>query len=930
VNQTPSPPQAPRLGSAADVVMPVPTSQFSEFGPGQVEQSICDRFEQQVRKYPQRPAVKTARHGLTYEALNRSANLLARAVLSQCGQGAPPVAFLLEHGAPQLVAMFGILKAGKIYAALDASLFPPAQLAAMLNDLQAGALVTDNANLALAREVSRGARPLVNLDALDAGLADTDVGLSLAPDSPALILFTSGSTGQLKGVLHSHRNVLHYTRMPTNGMHIAAADRLALLSSCSFAGSLSSIFPALLNGAALFPFDLQGSGLVSLAHWLREQEITIYSSVTSVFRRLVGTLTGAESFPSLRIISLGGEPVTRKDAELYRKHFGPHCLLATGLAATEIMTVAGHLLDRETPVSGLRVPLGYAVPESAVLLLADDGSEVGPNEVGEIAVRSRYLALGYWRDPELTRAAFRPDPETGVRTYRMGDMGLLRADGCLEYRGRKDLQVKVRGYRVDVAEIETALLEVEGVKEAVVVGREDGAGGRRLVAYVVPTTRPAPSVRALRTALWASLPAYMVPSAFVFLDALPITPTGKVHRQALPEPDSSRPALDSAYEAPRDFLELALTELWEDYLHVRPVGIRDNFFELGGDSLLAVGMLTEVERLCGRKPPPDILLTALTVHRLADALLEQAGGPAPAPVQGGDPWERFFVLRREAAGGVLPGDAREKPAGTSLVAIQPEGTRRPLFLVHAALGGLVYYYRPLARCLGPDQPLYGLQQPSIEGSADPLTRVEEMAAHYLKEVRKVQAEGPYLLGGYCSGGFVAYEMARQLHALGQRTTLLVLIDSRQIWPGSAWTFLGQRLAFHLRSMLRLRPTRLPAYVRGRAGAAGYWINSFWRYLSRKYYRMRAKPFPTALRDTVETTNHAVAWYKKRPYAGKVTLFVANDPPVADPTPRGLGWGNCAAGDLEIHLLPAKHHTIMFPPHVDRMAEVLRERLEKAE
>jgi thioesterase domain-containing protein/acyl carrier protein len=411
------------------------------------------------------------------------------------------------------------------------------------------------------------------------------------------------------------------------------------------------------------------------------------------------------------------------------------------LAATECSGICFCVLDDRVPLNGSRVPVGYPFEGTEVLIVDEGGKTLGPGEAGEIVVRSRMLAPGYWRDPEQTAAAFQPDPEgPEVRRYRTGDLGLLRPDGCLEHLGRRDHQVKVRGHRVEPAEVERALLNLGCFQDAVVVGRGARHDSQQLVAYVVGRPGPASSVGGLRKALRENFPDYMIPSAFVRLDTLPLTPNGKVDRQALPAPEAARPALDNDYQPPEDVIEQQLTEVWEDCLNVRPIGAADNFFELGGDSLLALEMLARVEELFGKTVAPETLLGGATLRHLARALLQQAERQTPGPlieVQGGGSGRRFFFLHGNWYGGGL-------------------------------------YCVNLARHLGPKQPFYALQPHGEFGARVPPT-IEEMAADHVRTLLAFQRRGPFLLGGYCNGGLVALEMAHQLFRRGHRLDRVIAI-----------------------------------------------------------------------------------------------------------------------------------------------------------
>ena len=490
-----------------------PTGTFIEFQKAAVEQAVPERFEQQVARYANRLAVKTKSHALTYDELRTAANRVALAILAQRGSAEEPVAVLLEKDVPLLTAMLGVFKAGKIYVPLDPA-YPYARTAQMLADSRASLLVTNNKNISLAYASTTGACTLINLDTLDSQAASEHPDLCISPESLACILYTSGSTGQPKGVVHSHRSLLHIIMRQTNNLHICPEDRVTFLGSCTSIGGMRDTLSALLNGAALLPFDITEAGLESLSSWLRQEEVTIYNSAMPLFRQLAHTLHEDSPFPKLRMIKWGGETLHKSDIDLYRRHFSPDCKVYIAMGCTEMGTATCYLMDKATHLPGQRVPAGYPNDDMEILLLDEAGREVGCNHMGEIAVQSRYLAPGSWQRSDLTQAAFLPDPEGGdKRIYRTGDLGLMRPDGCLMHVGRKDLQVKVRGNRVEVAEIETALLALDGVKEASVILREDQPGNPRLVAYLVPATIPAFPVTTLRRTLARQLPAYMVPAS---------------------------------------------------------------------------------------------------------------------------------------------------------------------------------------------------------------------------------------------------------------------------------------------------------------------------------------------------------------------------------------------------------------------------------
>ncbi|MGH8056371.1 MAG: non-ribosomal peptide synthetase, partial [Candidatus Entotheonellia bacterium] len=552
-----------------------------------------------------------------------AADRVAHAVLAMRGSGEEPVALLLEKDAPLMAAIMGVLKAGKICVMLDPS-FPAARMSAILDDLQAGLMLTNNRHHSLTHEFIQDACHVLNIDTLAPHASMQNPELSISPDALYSIMYTSGSSGVPKGVVHTHRNLLHKVMLYTNCFHIAGNDRLTLLGSPSTGQGITDMFCALLNGASLYPLNIREEGLASLAGWLAQEEITLYHSSATVFRYFVATLTGAEAFPHLRLIKLGSEPVSKKDVELYKKHFPPTCLFVNGLSSTETGFIRYYLIDQATPVHKSIVPVGYAVEDMGIVLLDEDGRPVGDEDMGEITVKSPYLALGYWRRPELTQEAFSPDPDDARRRiYRTGDLGRMQPDGCLEHLGRKDFQVKIRGHRIEVAEIELALLEHAGIKEAVVLARGEGPDDLRLVAYMVAAEAWPPTHSEVRRFLHGRLPDYMLPSAFMWVDALPRTAAGKVDRRALPAPGRARPRLATPMAAPRTSIEASLARMWAEVLGLEEIGIEDDFLELGGHSLSATQIVSRVWKTFQVELALRELLEASTVADMAVVITQR-------------------------------------------------------------------------------------------------------------------------------------------------------------------------------------------------------------------------------------------------------------------------------------------------------------------
>jgi acyl-coenzyme A synthetase/AMP-(fatty) acid ligase/acyl carrier protein len=463
---------------------------------------------------------------------------------------------------------------------------------------------------------------LLNIDDIT-DLPDADPPPRPRPDDLSWVIYTSGSTGRPKGVMQNHRNVLHYMMNYTNGLHICAEDRLTLLYSFSVNGGGHDMFAALFNGAAVCPYDLKAEGFAGLGQWLIDERITIYHSVPTIFRQFAESLTGRKDFPDIRIVRLGGEPVYRRDVNVFKKHFSNDCILVNRLGSTETGSLRMFFLDKETEVPNNLVPVGYAVDDNDILLLDDVGAQVAGDE-GEIAVRTRYVSPGYWRRPDLTADSFFDDPadEKG-KIYRTGDLGRMLPDGCLLHLGRKEFFVKIRGYRVELDEIEMTLMEFPGIKDVVVTALNNNSGDERLVAYVVPKTAPGPNVSEMRRFLADKLPDYMIPTTFITLNALPLTDTLKVDRKALPEPKGLRPQVAVSYAPPRNSVEEALAKIWAEVLNLDQVGIHDNFFDLGGHSLAATRVISRVVQTFSLDELPiTVFFDSPTVAEMAKVIVE--------------------------------------------------------------------------------------------------------------------------------------------------------------------------------------------------------------------------------------------------------------------------------------------------------------------
>ncbi|MBR8840738.1 MAG: amino acid adenylation domain-containing protein, partial [Stigonema ocellatum SAG 48.90 = DSM 106950] len=945
------------LKSRGNVVHP--SNPFITFDKQDIEQSIPVRFDQQVRKYPYNIAVHTKNYHWTYSELNQQANGVAQAIRKQCTSGEERIALLFEHDAPMVAGILGVLKVGKTYIPLDPN-YPSERVVYILEDSQTSAVLTNNKNLDRAQELTRGTIPLINIDDISFtsscerteegeqeispnGFASCFNALNpfgssswgkpprsdclsnalVSPDTVAYILYTSGSTGQPKGVIQNHRNVLHFIRNYTNNLHINDQDRLTLLSSYSFDAAIMDIFAAILNGATLYPINIKEEGFTHLSQWLQQQKITLYHSTPTLYRHFVSTLSGDEKFPQIRLVVLGGEEVVKTDVDLYKEHFSNECLFVNGLGPTESTVTLQYFMNKQTEISRNTVPVGYPVDETEIFLLNEAGEKT--DIYGEIAIRSPYIALGYWHKPNLTQAVFLPDTECGSRRiYRTGDLGRLKPDGSIEFLGRKDFQVKIRGFRIELGEIEAALTQHPSVRETVVMATEDVRGDKHLVAYVVPTQTL--TTDELRHILKQKLPEYMIPSSFVFLDSLPLTPSGKVNRSALKVPDLSTQEPEVTFVAPRDELEQALTQIWSQVLGVQSIGVRDNFFALGGHSLLAVKLFWQIEKKLGKNLPLATLFQWGTVEAQAN-ILRQPENLAPVT-------EATIGIQLEQSDARSLDENSSSPlpifktaSWSSLVPIQPNGSKPPFFCIHAVEGNVLSYY-DLARHMDADQPFYGLQAQGLDGQQAPLTRMEDIASHYIKEIKTIQPKGPYFIGGHCFGGGVAYEMAQQLHRQGEKVALLVMLDAAAP-SGTERLPFRKRVPLHLKNLLQQGPT----YIWQKAKSWLPWLQYMLKHrlvkISSNFYQALEGSVPYDIRRLRirEAHEQASAKYVLQVYPGRVTVLGVEDQLrihgegyIIDPN---FGWSNLAAGGLEIHYVSGDHVSMFTEPHVKVLAEKLQ-------
>lgn len=563
----------------------------------EADRSVHGRFERQAEWNANRNAVEDFDGALTYADLNARANDLAHRLLAMLGEKEEAIGLYLDQSCSFAVALMGSLKARKFYVPMDPG-FPAERNKRMLADAGCKLVITNTHHAGAVSAFTPPDYRIVTLDPHEDPVQTANPGLNIAAERTAYVNFTSGSTGAPKGVIQSHGVVLENNALYIDQFRMSEQDRASSLYTPSVNGAARDTYSALLSGATLCHYPLRERGIAGLANWIEQERITVFATVSSVFRRLVLGIEADRRFPHVRLVKIGGEAVLWRDVDGYLRHFEEASQLSCGLAMTEAGPVTQLFVDKNTRRHGQYVPLGEPVGDKELLLLDERGQAVNGVGAGEIAVRSRYLSPGYFGRDHLTERAFITDPgDPTVRTYRTGDKGERFADGRIEYRGREDWQEKISGFRVDISEVENKLLEIERIREAAVVAYAPVEGEKQLVAHVSLHPAQHTNEAALREQMRAHMPPHMVPRRILIHAELPQTPSGKIDRKSLPNPPERAVAVPAA--SPRSAIETTLQQMWAKELRNPDVGVEDDFFSLGGDSLQATQILLEANERFG-------------------------------------------------------------------------------------------------------------------------------------------------------------------------------------------------------------------------------------------------------------------------------------------------------------------------------------------
>ena len=872
--------------------------------------AIHEIFESEAQRRADSIAVVFEDQDLTYEQLNTRANQLAHH-LRTLGVGPDVlVGLCLNRSLDMVVALLAILKAGGAYIPLDPA-YPKDRIAYIIEDAHAPILLTQQDLLSGFGE--HGAQTvLIDEHWKQIGKNSKDnLGSIAKAGNLAYVIYTSGSTGKPKGVQIEHGSLVNFLKSMGEEPGFTEKDVLAAVTTLSFdIAGLEIYLPLISGGRVVVVSAAEGADGKKLQRRMQLCGATVMQATPATWRLLLEA--GWQGDSKLKILC-GGEAFP---SDLANKLL-PRCgSLWNMYGPTE--TTIWSAVYRVNGEQKATVPIGHPIANTQFYILDECMKSVAPGVEGQLHIGGDGLARGYQNRPDLTAEKFVSDPFSavpGARLYKTGDLGRFLPDGNIAFLGRMDDQVKIRGYRIELGEIESVLSQHPSIHQCIAIAREDAAGDKRLVAYLVPGMHHRPVGHVLRAYLQQKLPDYMLPSVFVVVESLPLTPNGKVDRRALPQPSRENSAIDREYVAPRDALEQELVAIWENVLGIKPIGVTDNIFDLGVDSLLAAQLFARVESTIGRDLPPAPLFQAPTVGELA------------------------ALLRHKV----------KKTKCTSLVPIQSQGAKVPLFCIHGGAGTILLFHG-LARRLAPERPVYGLQAQGLYGKHPPHTTVAEMASHYIKEMRTVQAHGPYLIAGWCFGGIVAFEMAQQLHRLGEGVDLLAIFDDNRppqieapppvggpkLEPKTDPAKLDARLGRHWDNIRSLPVSDVPSYLFQRLRGHLRWrgrnfqnraIALLCRQLYRYYSVLRWPPLPEFLRTRYFFYNNWLAErsYQSRPYPGNM-LIVREQGPHAN---SKLGWERWVKGTIETHEVFVRgtdHRAILREPAVRQVAETIEEYL----
>jgi amino acid adenylation domain-containing protein len=870
-------------------------------------EGILELLEQSCQNFKEQVAIQQNDKQITYAVLDERANRLAHCLINQLPKGSM-IVVMLEDRINLIIALIAILRASCVFVPLDPTL-PAERLRKMVTALIPDGFITAaKFNQLLPNIVSQTpkvsrllyleehAQPEQSLNNIlspivtpVASFRSEKPSISLDNEAICYIYHTSGSTGTPKGIMGRLKSISHFVKWEIETFNITAGWRISQLTMPTFDAFLRDVFVPLAVGGTIClpPEPNQPLDSQTLVDWIDKQRLNLVHCVPSLFKIMLEGSLDSQRLKSLKYILMAGEVLPIADVKKWIATYANRIQLVNLYGSSETTMVKFCHFIQPSDIKRGFIPIGQPITSTKAIILDDNQDVCPPGIFGELYIRTPYLTLGYYKQPELTQKVFiqnslNQNPKDII--YKTGDLARILSDGHFQFLGRKDNQIKIIGIRIELADIEKALMDHEEIKNAIVKVWEDSTSEQRLIAYIVAASESVPTEPTeLQHFLKEKLPAYMIPSTFVTLKTIPLTPHGKIDRQALPKPPQIRPQLEASFVAPQSKLELQLTKIWEKLLGIQSIGIHDNFFDLGGHSLLAIKLLAKIEKTFGKRLALIELFHAPTIAQQAARLTEE-----------------------------------RRLNGKLLETIQSQGNLSPFFFI-----GSTNYARALAPKLGDNQPVYGLNifglQP--DNGKLPVLKVKKIAQQYCQKIQTVQPKGPYYLGGYCADAKVAFEIAQQLQANGQKVTFLAFIDV--IWQPQNRYFGFYR---HWYNLLEKGPNYLFYKMRKKINYLHSRLKLSWSQQIENFYQRWGKQSPRQLRNMLFINNYYTALknYEPQPYQSPITLFLSSDWRWKDLTTLK----KLAIGGLDIHEIAGYHDNLFDAPQINQLGKQLKSCLEK--
>lgn len=853
------------------------------------QKTLFAPFEEQVALSPDAIALRLGDDSLTFDEVNRAANKVAHFLIQHGVVPGSNVGLLVSRSFNMIIGMLGILKAGGAYVPIDPEY--PVDRQEYIFQQSALTMVIANGNYSL-KEIIGGEKFWNISEPWLEDFPDHNPGLIINSSQLAYTIYTSGSTGRPKGVMIEHHSAINLISWVNKRFNVGPDDTLLFITSMCFDLSVYDIFGMLAAGGCIViaeTADIQD--VRSLADMLTTYNVTFWDSVPTTLDYLVRNLEQERKgyrCNSLKTVFMSGDWIPVSLPGRLKKFFPQTQVVSLG-GATEATVWSNFFIVDEVDSKWKSIPYGRPIDNNFFYILDEDLKPVANGEVGDLYIGGVGVARGYANDPGKTEAAFMTDPfnqDMGGRMYRTGDLGRMMPDHNMEFLGRKDNQVKINGFRVELGEIESVLNSSEEVYNAIVLARDSASGGKRLAAYVVPKGKF--DKESLESFLKTKLPEYMVPSIWMQLESMPLNSNGKIDRNALPAPNDISGEKRN-YLAPESETERILAAIWKDCMAITEFGVDDNFFALGGHSLMAVQILSKIEKQIGKKMPLALFFKYPNIKSLAAFI---------------DHENQEIVFK-------------------SLVAIKPSGSKPPLYIIHGE-GLNVLNFSGLAEHMDEERPIFGLQARALNGKDAIEDSIQEIAAFYLSEILLHNPDGPYLIAGYSFGGYVAVEIEKQMQALGKKIQMLIMLDTdAEKTEYKDWYYLFPRKVKRnfpiFISFLKATLTRPITTIKKQLES-----NAITKYL----HRRNSKAFFQMIKKIKERHLMAFRNYRMEPFNNKVYLFKAKICVHYVDDAVYLGWKHFAKEGVELYEVPGDHLSMLVSPNVEYLAQILEKTLDQ--